>query len=554
MPPSNPFKGNASSPVAGGSPPTALGNLGGFLKNIISDVNSLKFSLGSLGEAIKKITADVVGGVATLKTPFTALQTVITAMTNEVGRFVQLASPGVFKLFQLALDDLYASIGKSLIPAMQQFTAILRSVGGALFNLTSDGQKVIQAIFAGTVAMVAFTAATLVMQTVLTAGLGPLLAAIIGGISGVVLSMGGFQKIVAQVSSAFGSFVEVLGKALVELAKTGIVETAFSVVAQVFKTFAQAFGAVVSALAPGLTVLVSVLQKLIPVIFDLVKAWLVLVGIVSAPIWAPLAAGLFLVVKAAELLGPMLKAAAAAFVSVWDLVTDLFVDLGASLVDFVSDLLGLDSAWSDFKSALNEVQAHVIAFVQVLRDMVQDVVSWVRDLFGLQSLVSKSVQASAAGAGAGIAGVLGKDNTGAAARSVSTGSVENVLQTARERAFQLGSGANKPEERTATAADSIATRAAEIKTQIDSYIEWLKTEAAGEFAQAAWDKFAQEYPDVSTAIQAIINIVKNPGGAIKDAGEAAKDAVLDSANAFNEWDKRNLGGFLGGFGNLITGT
>jgi hypothetical protein len=114
---------------------------------------------------------------------------------------------------------------------------------------------------------------------------------------------------------------------------------------------------------------------------------------------------------------------------------------------------------------------------------------------------------------------------------VSTGSVENVLQTARERAFQLGSGANKPEERTATAADSIALRAAEIKVQLDGYLEWLKTKAAGQFAEAAWSKFGEEYPTIVGAINGIADYFKN----VKNAGEAAgaaAGAAEDSANSF----------------------
>lgn len=130
----------------------------------------------------------------------------------------------------------------------------------------------------------------------------------------------------------------------------------------------------------------------------------------------------------------------------------------APVVGLVADLIGgvLAAAVGALATVIKEIVPYITAFFYALRDGVQMVVDWVRSLFGIADSPGTK-------AGGGV---------GMAARQASTGSVESVLQKARESAFSLGMGA-KGEDPTSIAKE-IAKKTDLIYQDIKALVEPVK--------------------------------------------------------------------------------
>ncbi len=101
---------------------------------------------------------------------------------------------------------------------------------------------------------------------------------------------------------------------------------------------------------------------------------------------------------------------------------------------------------------------YVGAFARIVGNLVENIIRWTSSLFGITIPDLKAPKGEVA------------NNFGAAAKSTSTGSVEDVLRRARESAFSLGTGSSKPEDKTAANTDAINKAIREQQAKIDALV------------------------------------------------------------------------------------
>ena len=153
-------------------------------------------------------------GAALLRMPFQALYTGIAAVQSQVGAFVGKLNPAALSRFNYAIDDLFAAIGQSLLPVLEQFTRFAKSIGGAFNGLSEDGQKMVAALAAGAAGMIAFGAAAALVEGILTAGIGPAIGALVGAIAGVALATMDLSPIMDALSETFSGLMNVAGEVM----------------------------------------------------------------------------------------------------------------------------------------------------------------------------------------------------------------------------------------------------------------------------------------------------------------------------------------------------
>lgn len=430
----------------------ALKALAGVLDKNLSPLKKITTVIEAIGkititstQKIAEFTSKInSAGVALLRFPINVLDSAISSMQIGIARFVALADPAAFNLFKLAVDDLYASIGRALVPVMHAATAVVRSVANAIIGLNGDGKKVLAFIAGGTVALVtfgvamggviaitgvstagvlAFAAAMAVVEAVATGGIGPILsaigyslgaigvagaslgsvlAAVAGGVVGLFAAFGDFGPILKDASALLSGFMEALGAELKNLMP----------LAQPLITFLGQFAGFFGRMIIFSAKLVSALEPVLTLIGNLTN------GILSQlmPIIDLLAEGAIVTLVAA-IAG---VAAAAA------LAAAPFIALGLAIKGIL-DFLGIKIP---------------------------------------QIAIPKGKPG---------------ESTGAAVRSTSTGDVSDVLRKARESAFSIG-GSKGPQDRTADNTENIANGV----LGLQNYLEQLP--------QKVWEKF-KDIPD-----------------------------------------------------------
>lgn len=572
--PQNPF-GNSSAAGAignmgasGAAALQALQDAFGAFKATIAGTLSPMFTLNSafksLGTAVSSTSRMAAEGARTIagafaemgryatqvagliSAPLLALEAGIAAVNVGVARFVKLASPGVFMRFQLAVDDLYASIGRALIPVLERATLVFRTIGSAIFSLDGTGQKVIQGIIAATIgltvfgavtvglvtilsvgatALMAFATAVEIVKGVLSMGLLPVITAIIGGLGGGALASlipifsgigaavagfmamtGDFKPLLDKLAVAFRDVMNAIGEALSSFSGSDILTPVLSAIVEFVKVFAGLFAAAVKMVMPGIAAMASVLGNLAPVIF---KVGAALAALAFGPLLAvlsPIISAVWLTVKAFEVMRPALDTFAKVFTSVFDQVISLFMDLGSLFVDVVSEILGIESGISGLTSMFREFAITVAALVQSMGNLITRMINWIRGFLGLGLPGSDNNQKRL------------MDSTGAAARSTSTGSVEDVLRRARESAFSLGTGAISADDKTANNTDQINKAIQAQMEKIDAFVSNLPG-VLKEFAVELVEKMADKFPGLRKVGEAA-------SGAAQGARSAADSGAL----------------------------
>lgn len=99
--------------------------------------------LDLLTKGLNAINAPVLKAVGTL----TAFRDAVTAVGNALAQFTQLANPAITQRFRFASDDLTASIGRALLPAMQFATKATRAFADVVFTLSGPFQRLGSAVF-----------------------------------------------------------------------------------------------------------------------------------------------------------------------------------------------------------------------------------------------------------------------------------------------------------------------------------------------------------------------------------------------------------------------
>jgi hypothetical protein len=258
----------------------------------------------SPGEALRGVLAKVSNAALTSSLNFAVLDRVIGAVQGAVGRFVQLASPGEFNRFQLAVDDLQASIGRALIPVLEQATRFVRAVGNAFFGLSSEGQKTVQALAAGTIAMAAFAAAVAVVQAVVTGGIGPILTLVVGSLAGVAAVSSDLQPLLDGLSGALSGVMEGVGQMIAALAPA-----ALSLVGAL-RPFGDLLGVLTRTVVAGATAAAPAVAALGEILPAVVANAMAPLQLLAEAVGGQLVASLGMLGQVAQTVGPYLAVAA----------------------------------------------------------------------------------------------------------------------------------------------------------------------------------------------------------------------------------------------------
>jgi len=378
--------------------------------NVMSSV--YKAIEGTVGAVASYLGQMAQRGAAVLAAPMQALDSAVGAVTANVARFVALANPAAYQMFQRSVNDLYATIGQALAPVLAEATQIFRSIGSALSGLGPSGTKFIQAAMGGTAALIAFAAAMVVVETVATGGIAPLVELLVGGLlaglAGAVTATGTLSGMMESFSAVLGGTFEALGEVVGALAPAG---AAFMRILGEAGKILAGFAQQVAGLAAGMA---DIFNGLIDVIQEL-----------------------FVAVR------PIIEGVAAAALGILKIGIDI---LRLKLLEAAPYLVVFARGVGTVVSALAAATKSMLAFIGV-------------------SLPDFTPRKSAS-----------KDNTGAAASHATTGGIDDVLRRARESAYASGIGGAKvdPLEETRSLSNGVIQKADELIRSLQDLPEKLK--------------------------------------------------------------------------------
>lgn len=130
-----------AAPVGGGSP-AGGGNPAEAVAAATKPLGTLAVVLGAVGKA-SAATASVLVG---FPKAIVAAETALVGLGQSMLGFVARANPAAAQRFQMAVDDLLASIGNFLLPVFELVTAAVRQVGDAFTLLIPAGASLAAAL------------------------------------------------------------------------------------------------------------------------------------------------------------------------------------------------------------------------------------------------------------------------------------------------------------------------------------------------------------------------------------------------------------------------
>jgi hypothetical protein len=207
-----------------------------------------------------------------LKAGTAAFQAGINAIQSTLVGFVAKANPAAAIRFNLALDDLQATIGRAMLPALDQFTRLLRGIGSAFNGLDGNGQKLIAGIAAGTVGLIAFGAAALAVQTIMSGGLLPIFSAVAGAFGGFALVTADIGPALKEIGSIFSGVFNKLGAAVAGFVGSGAMTAIAVSLAEVAGVIADVAGGFLTGLIPAMNVFAQLVQVFTPIMTSLAGA------------------------------------------------------------------------------------------------------------------------------------------------------------------------------------------------------------------------------------------------------------------------------------------
>jgi hypothetical protein len=228
-------------------------------------------------------------GLDLLRAPLAAFQGTLNAIQQGVVGFVQKANPGAVMRFQLAVDDLQAVIGRAMVPTLNRLTQTVRTIANAFAGLSANGQTLIASVAAGTVGLVAFGAAALLVQTVMTGGLLPIFSAVAGALGGFAFVSGSLQPVFERLTAVFSGVADRVGAVIARFAGSDafagimtalgeVVALVVDVAASVADALMPAFDAIlqgIAAFAPLVKASVEIFGNVFTMIADVLGGWIV---------------------------------------------------------------------------------------------------------------------------------------------------------------------------------------------------------------------------------------------------------------------------------------
>lgn len=189
------------------------------------------------------------------------------------------------------------------------------------------------------------------------------------------------------------------------------------------------------------------------------------------------------------------------------------------LIDVLIDTVGglMAGAFGALAGALQAVAPLVVAVTQAVGGIITSAVRWIREMLEWLGVLEAERPGTAPGS-----------SVGAAAKAANIGSVESVLAAAQKSAFSIGTGAEDPARRTASAAESI-------KATAEKILEKLKTlpiDIAVAIRDGAVDEVGNFFESAAEATG--VNTVTRALGLDEDrrvASNPVRDAI-EMAHAF----------------------
>ena len=431
----------------------------------------------------------------------TAARAAADHMAGAVAKF----SPAALTRFNLAADDLSASIGEVLLPAFEQTTVAVRAVASVVASLAPGAKNLAAGLAVAGAGFAAVSVAATAAGAALATGFGgiPLLAgAVTGGMLGLAYALKDTAEVQGLVNAAARELTKVLNAA------GAAAQTLAPVLGPLADSFARLGGVVSDTLVRVITAAQPEIARVGAAVAEMVRTLSYAAGplgrvaeAVSAVVGRVVATRAEYFVGVVGMLSEMLAGAGPALERLVEAVGDLWDEgveavgtVGTALADLTGDADGLSAAITVVTSVVQlgvpliRGSAYILAeslhLVRTTFDAVAlaaGIVAAALDPLGLLSGGGGGGGGSPADRGGIAARVLPPDtydpnaSLGKAVRGVSSGDQASAIRRAQEAAF--GSG-QRPEVQTAKGVMDMAKTLGEIKTEIRNLPQGLAEKLA----------------------------------------------------------------------------
>jgi len=478
---------------AGASEATALAaeaataaGLGGVAKGF----GLVRASMAAVNQQIADFNRGLVATGFQLGIVATAARAAADHMAGAVAKF----SPAALTRFNLAADDLSASIGEVLLPAFEQTTVAVRAVASVVASLAPGAKNLAAGLAVAGAGFAAVSVAATAAGAALATGFGgiPLLAgAVTGGMLGLAYALKDTAEVQGLVNAAARELTKVLNAA------GAAAQTLAPVLGPLADSFARLGGVVSDTLVRVITAAQPEIARVGAAVAEMVRTLSYAAGplgrvaeAVSAVVGRVVATRAEYFVGVVGMLSEMLAGAGPALERLVEAVGDLWDEgveavgtVGTALADLTGDADGLSAAITVVTSVVQlgvplirgsaAILAETLELVRAGFDAVAlaaGIVAAALDPLGLLSGGGGGGGGSPADRGGIAARVLPPDtydpnaSLGKAVRGVSSGDQASAIRRAQEAAF--GSG-QRPEVQTANYAKQMAQSLSDIKKDVE---------------------------------------------------------------------------------------
>lgn len=135
-----------SPPPAQAAAPTQGGSGAGSAEAVQSAVARPLGALAGTLSAVGRVARPVAGAFAAVHGAMAGAAGAAVAFGNSLLSFISKANPAAMQRFQLAVNDLFATIGAALIPVFELLTALVRTVADAMTLMIPVGHQLAAAL------------------------------------------------------------------------------------------------------------------------------------------------------------------------------------------------------------------------------------------------------------------------------------------------------------------------------------------------------------------------------------------------------------------------
>lgn len=235
-------------------------------------LSALTDPIGAITDMAGKVKQLSAAGAEFLSLPFNALSSGISNVQSQLNGFISKLNPAYLLYWNRSVDDLQASIGKTLLPVLDAFTKVVRDIGSTINGLSGSGQDFIRGAAGGIVVLKQLAITAGAAGTILTGGLAPAFAAMVGAAAGLATQTGPVQEVFRKISAVMGGTVEKVGQAVQTLvpAVTPLFNI-FGKLASAAASLVQYWSGLVSSLGPQLEAIGASIESVFDSVMEAIK-------------------------------------------------------------------------------------------------------------------------------------------------------------------------------------------------------------------------------------------------------------------------------------------